>query len=157
MPPSTSNRENPMTPISRFLSDDHNTCDDLFAAAENAVAEKDWPQARARFASFDANMRRHFAREEEVLFPAFEARTGMSGGPTSVMRAEHRQMDNLLTEMRATLEQADGKHYLGLSETLLMLMRQHNMKEENILYPMSDSSLADQQADLLGRMQSMAL
>jgi hemerythrin-like domain-containing protein len=100
-------------------------------------------------------MRRHFAREESVLFPAFEARTGMSGGPTFVMRAEHQQMNGLLGEMNSALSQRDAKTYLGLSETLLMLMRQHNMKEENILYPMSDQALADEQADLLDRMGSL--
>lgn len=144
-----------MTRISEFLSNDHNACDDLFAAAENAVAAKDWAKARGYFDNFNAGMRRHFAREEEVLFPAFEARTGMSGGPTFVMRAEHQQMNGLLAEMNAALNQSDGKTYLGLSETLLMLMRQHNMKEENILYPMSDQALADEKADLLGRMESL--
>jgi hemerythrin-like domain-containing protein len=144
-----------MTRISEFLSNDHNACDDLFAAAENAVAAKDWAKASGDFNNFTAGMRRHFAREEEVLFPAFEARTGMSGGPTFVMRAEHQQMNGLLAEMNAALNQSDGKSYLGLSETLLMLMRQHNMKEENILYPMSDQALADEMSDLLGRMESL--
>ncbi len=146
-----------MTRISEFLSDDHNACDDLFAAAENAVATKDWSKASSDFNNFTAGMRRHFAREEEVLFPAFEARTGMSGGPTFVMRAEHQQINGLLAEMNAALNQSDGKTYLGLSETLLMLMRQHNMKEENILYPMSDQALADEMANLLGRMESLTV
>jgi iron-sulfur cluster repair protein YtfE (RIC family) len=144
-----------MALISEFLSDDHNACDNLFAAAENAVAANDWDQARGQFDGFNAGMRRHFAREESVLFPAFEARTGMSGGPTFVMRAEHQQMNGLLGEMNSALSQRDAKTYLGLSETLLMLMRQHNMKEENILYPMSDQALADEQADLLDRMGSL--
>jgi len=144
-----------MTSISTFLSDDHNSCDDLFAAAENALAVKDWARARSHFDSFIAAMRCHFAREEDVMFPAFEARTGMSGGPTFIMRAEHQQMNGLMAEMNAALNQADGKAYLGLSETLLLLMRQHNMKEENILYPMSDQALADDQADLVRRMEAL--
>ncbi len=145
-----------MTTISQFLSHEHTACDDLFAGAENAAVAKDWAQARKQFDAFDAGMRHHFAREEEVLFPAFEARTGMSGGPTFVMRAEHQQMNGLLREMAQALEKSDGKAYLGLSETLLMLMRQHNMKEENILYPMSDQALADQQAELVARMESLS-
>lgn len=144
-----------MTTISQYLSDDHNACDDLFAAAENAVATKDWARAHAHFDTFAAGMRRHFAREEDILFPAFEARTGMSGGPTFVMRGEHQQMNHLLTEMRDALERADGTAYLGLSETLLMLMRQHNMKEENILYPMADQTLAGEQAELVARMEPL--
>jgi hemerythrin-like domain-containing protein len=145
-----------MSTIGSYLSDDHNACDDLFAAAENAVAVKDWTKAREHFDRFHASMRRHFAMEEDVLFPAFEARTGMSGGPTFVMRAEHQQMNGLLQEMDAALARTDGQAYLGQSETLLMLMRQHNMKEENILYPMSDQALADQSADLLAAMKALS-
>ena len=145
-----------MTRISQFMHDDHNACDDLFADAENAVAAKDWNLARRQFDAFHASMRRHFAREEDVLFPAFEAKTGMHGGPTAVMRAEHQQMNGLLGEMSQALEKSDGKAYLGLSETLLMLMRQHNMKEENILYPMSDQALSGEQADLVARMASLS-
>jgi iron-sulfur cluster repair protein YtfE (RIC family) len=144
-----------MTTISQYLSDDHVACDDLFAAAENAVAVKDWANARALFNTFTAGMRRHFSREEDILFPAIEARTGMSGGPTFVMRSEHQQMNHLLSEMHGALERADGAAYLGLSETLLMLMRQHNMKEENILYPMADQALAGEQADLVARMEPL--
>jgi iron-sulfur cluster repair protein YtfE (RIC family) len=143
-----------MGTMTAFLSDDHTACDDLFAEAENAVAVKDWARAQALFDDFLTRMKRHFAREEDVLFPAFEGRTGMSGGPTFVMRAEHQQMGGLLAEMNAALTRGDDKAYLGLSETLLMLMRQHNMKEENILYPMADQALADQQSDLMARMTS---
>jgi iron-sulfur cluster repair protein YtfE (RIC family) len=145
-----------MTSISRFLSDDHSACDDRFAAAENAVAAKDWTQARAEFDAFNLSMQRHFAMEEGVLFPAFETRTGMSGGPTSVMRAEHAQMKGLLAQMAAALAGGEPQSYLGLSETLLMLMRQHNMKEENILYPMSDQALAPDQPDLIQRMTAIS-
>ena len=61
-------------------------------------------------------------------------------------RELNQQMSGLLQEMDAALARTDGQAYLGQSETLLMLMRQHNMKEENILYPMSDQALAEQVA-----------
>ncbi|MBP8902813.1 MAG: hemerythrin domain-containing protein, partial [Thiobacillaceae bacterium] len=63
------------------------------------------------------------------------------------------QINHLLAEMRSALERADGAAYLGQSETLLMLMRQHNMKEENILYPMADQALADESGTLVARME----
>jgi iron-sulfur cluster repair protein YtfE (RIC family) len=37
----------------------------------------------------------------------------------------------------------DADSFLGLAETLMILTQQHNMKEEQILYPMSDRVLAD--------------
>lgn len=132
-----------MNEITEYLATDHDACDNLFSAAENAVAAGDWELAAARFAHFrEANLR-HFAREEDVLFPEFEALTGMTGGPTSVMRNEHDQMRASLDEMAAAIVKRDSPAYLGQSETLLMLMRQHNLKEERILYPMADQALPD--------------
>lgn len=140
-----------MTSLSSFLVNEHNLCDDLFAAAENAVGDRDWPRAETAFQQFMGSTLQHFAHEEEVVFPAFEAQTGMRGGPTQVMRGEHQQMNQIFAAMREALAKQDGNGYLGLSETLLMLMRQHNLKEENILYPMADQALAGQEDALLAR------
>lgn len=131
-----------MTSITRLLTDDHDHCDQLFAEAENAVQARDWTRADRAFAAFGQALDRHFAAEEQTLFPAFEARSGMSGGPTFVMRSEHLQMRELVEQMAANLERRDDAGFLGASETLLMLMRQHNLKEEQILYPMTDRVLA---------------
>ncbi len=143
----------PTATLSRFLTHEHSLCDDLFAEAENAVGDADWPQASAAFQAFIAEMQRHFGHEEEVLFPAFEDQTGMRGGPTQVMRDEHLQMNGVFTVLGDALARKDADAYLGNSETLLMLMRQHNLKEENILYPMAEQALAGLQADLLARME----
>ncbi len=146
-----------MTRIAQYLTEDHEHCDALFAEAENAVAKADWPRAAEQFQAFARDTLRHFAREEEVFFPAFENRTGMSGGPTFVMREEHNQMRDTLKAMEQALGARDAQRYLGLAETLLMLMRQHNMKEENILYPMMDQALPDQAEELLAAMDAGAL
>ncbi len=132
-----------MSTILEFLSTDHRACDEQFAAAEEAVAQKQWERAKRDFGRFETAMERHFAMEEQVLFPAFEARTGMSSGPTQLMRMEHEQMRTLIREMGKALETSDQPRYLGLSETLNMLMQQHNVKEESMLYPMSDRVLGE--------------
>ena len=144
-----------MSTIVDFLGSDHRTCDDLFASAEGAVAQNNWDSARSLFARFQAAMAHHLAMEEEVLFPAFEARTGMSMGPTEVMRTEHAQMRGLLQEMALAVANADHDRYLGLSETLNMLMQQHNLKEENMLYPMSDKVLGGERDSLIRAMQAV--
>lgn len=141
-----------MTPITRLLSNDHDHCDQLFATAENAVQARDWAHAAAAFAAFGQALARHFAAEEETLFPAFETRSGISGGPTFVMHSEHLQMRELVAQMTTCLERRDATGFLGASETLLMLMRQHNLKEEQILYPMTDRVLAGD-TDLMGALR----
>ena len=144
-----------MTDISRFLSAEHTHCDDLFVAAENAVASADWQNGLPHFQAFEAATLHHFMREEAVLFPAFEARTGMSHGPTAVMRGEHDDVRETLQSMGQALVKHDTETYLGLAETLLMLLRQHNLKEEQMLYPMADQALADTASEIVRRMEAL--
>jgi len=119
----------------------HKHCDDEFAAAEEAAHQADWTHCQAAFGRFRKSMEGHFQTEETILFPAFEQRSGMVGGPTEVMRTEHAQMRGLLAQMETALKARDKKGFGGAAETLLVLMQQHNMKEENILYPMCDQAL----------------
>jgi hemerythrin-like domain-containing protein len=95
--------------------------------------------------------------EEGVLFPAFESCTGMSGGPTEVMRMEHAQMRDLLQAMANAIAAGNQNRYLGLSETLNMLMQQHNLKEENMLYPMSDRVLGAERDSVIREMDAHAI
>jgi iron-sulfur cluster repair protein YtfE (RIC family) len=125
------------------LHQHHQHCDELFATAEAAVADQDWAAGEQALAAFITEMERHFHCEEECLFPAFEAATGMTAGPTQVMRMEHVQISELMQNMRAALNARDGDDFAGLAETLLILMQQHNMKEENILYPMCDQHVPE--------------
>ena len=145
-----------MGSILDFMGSDHRACDELFAAAEEAVGKPDWDRARDLFARFHAATLHHLAMEEEVLFPAFEARTGMRMGPTEVMRGEHMQMRDLLQEMASAVAAGNQGSFLGLSETLNMLMQQHNLKEENVLYPMTDQALGGERDDLIRAMQAIS-
>jgi hemerythrin-like domain-containing protein len=126
------------------LAAHHKACDEDFAGVEEAVSKAQWSQAATLLATFSNALETHFSVEEERLFPAFEARTGMTGGPTRMMRMEHMQMRSLLADLAAALAAKDQDEFLGSAETLLLLMQQHNMKEENILYPMCDQALGEE-------------
>lgn len=130
-----------MAEISERMEQHHKRCDDKFVAAEAAVHDGDWAAAGRLFVALCADLEAHFAAEEGLLFPAFERRTGVVGGPTAVMRMEHVQMRSLMQQMRGCLEAHDASGFGGAAETLLILMQQHNLKEENILYPMCDQAL----------------
>ncbi|CUA82247.1 Hemerythrin HHE cation binding domain [Gulbenkiania indica] len=138
-----------MTAVNRLI-DEHRHCDDLFAATEAAVQAGRVGEAKEAFAGFRTQMEAHFRLEEERLFPAFEQATGIHGGPTQVMRSEHADMRALMDEMEASLSGTGLATFPGLAETLLILMQQHNMKEENILYPMCQAHVPDMGALLAG-------
>ena len=144
-----------MSTILDFLGRDHHTCDDLFASAEEAVGQKNWGGAHTLFDQFQRTILHHLAMEENVLFPAFEAHTGNTMGPTQVMRMEHEQMRGLIQEMARAVAKTNYEAYLGLSETLNMLMQQHNLKEENMLYPMTDQMLGGERDSLIHAMEAI--
>jgi len=144
-----------MTSLSNFLTEDHRHCDDLLALSETALASGDIGQAQATFDAFVAAMNLHFEAEETRLFPAFENKTGMTSGPTKVMRHEHQQMRALMSAAVDALKAGEIDEYQGQVETLLIMMQQHNMKEENILYPMCDQHLSDAVPDLLQSLKTV--
>ncbi|MFO1402167.1 MAG: hemerythrin domain-containing protein [Steroidobacteraceae bacterium] len=144
-----------MSNVVEFLGADHRRCDAEFALAEAAAAEEDMPRCAALFQSFRAAVLRHFRMEEELLFPEFEAATGSSAGPTAMMRHEHLMMRELLDTLQRCAEARDSAGYLGAADTLMVLMQQHNMKEEGILYPMCDQMLAGQWEALRQRLQDL--
>jgi len=144
-----------MTGLAETLMAQHRDCDDLFTDTENLVVDGDLDNARERLTGFVDQTERHFRREEEVLFPAFEQRTGQTMGPTQVMRGEHAQMRQLFADLRNALDQEEGERFLGLSETLMILMQQHNAKEEQVLYPMTEQVLSDRGLELLQRISEI--
>ena len=129
--------------IKEFMAQDHKDCDLLFAKAEDAASKEDWATATEAFNEFIQAMERHLGVEEEKLFPAFEEATGVVMGPTEMMRMEHDQMRVLFAEMSEALEHQHSEDYLGVADTLLILMQQHNIKEEQILYNMMDQHLLE--------------
>ena len=141
-----------MASISANLTRDHRHCDELFARVEERVARGDWAQAGRDFSEFTSTMEQHLRFEEDNLFPAFEQASGSRVGPTQMMRMEHEQMRTLFRDMEASVRAEEASRYLGLSETLLILMQQHNMKEEHILYRLAEQVLGSAGEALAARL-----
>ena len=142
-----------MESIREFMAEHHRACDHYFADVEQAIRKLDWTAADTAFAAYRREMEVHFETEEKSLFPQFEAKTGMTRGPTQVMRAEHAQILELIDSAAAALRARDAADYSGYAETLLIMTQQHNMKEENILYPMCDQHLIYQLDELVPQLK----
>ena len=107
------------------------------------------------FSRFVRGLERHLEWEEELLFPLFEQRSGMTGvGPTAVMRAEHRCFKVLLDRIQDRL--SAGSSLDGLDKELFDALTVHNRKEETLLYPWLDGLLSEEEAGMLvNRMRDM--
>jgi hemerythrin-like domain-containing protein len=127
-----------MATISTPLTEDHHRCDDLFVRMEQAILQQDWEGAQKLVLAFERSIKHHFIVEEEYLFPALERANAQAVGPVRVMTMEHDQMRQLIWQLLSAIKQQAKDETLGITETLLIAMQQHNLKEENILYPMAD-------------------
>lgn len=148
-------QSDPGAGASAFFTPDHRRCDELWSAVEAAWGAGDAARADAAWKAFEAAMLRHLAMEEEVLFPALEEGTGMRGmGPVAVMTHEHGQMRALLARMASAAREGDFDGVLDHGDTLMMLIQQHNVKEENILYPTADEVLHARWAELAAKLRA---
>ncbi len=142
--------------VSQYMTKEHRECDESFARAEKAAIEGDFATTKAEFNTFVDDTLKHFQKEEEVLFPAFESVTGSSEGPTNVMRFEHEQVRGLMGKMAQAIESEDKDAYLSLAESMMILLQQHNMKEEQMLYAMFDRVVPqEQKAQVLENIQAL--
>jgi hemerythrin-like domain-containing protein len=131
------------------LTEDHRRCDRLLARVETIANGGDWDRIAVEALGLHGATERHFAFEEDVLFPALESSAPTAAGPTGVMRAEHRQIRQLLAELEQAVEARDADECLGVLETLHLVSQQHNTKEEAILYRMADQVIGPRAEELL--------
>lgn len=125
--------------VTEYLEGDHRRLDNIFVGFHRAVKGGDWTTATAAFGEFNLGLRRHIKTEEEVLFPIFEDKTGMTdNGPTFIMKMEHTEIHALLDRMQKGTEEKDATKASEAAYAFNNVLSDHNMKEEHILYPESD-------------------
>ena len=141
-----------MVTISQSMTEDHRRIDQIFVEIERAITKSEWEDAWSIADSFDEMMERHFSIEEDCLFPAIEQATVSASGPVRVMTMEHDQIRYLINVLRTAITEQSRDNGLSASETLLMMIQQHNSKEESVLYPMADRTVQTLEQEVSRRM-----
>ena len=132
--------------ISTMFDEDHERLDALFKSFQT-LKRTDFPKAKNAFLEFKAGLQRHVVWEEDVLFPLWERKSGMTGGgPTIVMRSEHREIGEWLEAIHRKLL-AQNPETEREEETLLDLLDRHNMSEEEVLYPQMDRMISAEERE----------
>jgi len=143
-----------MSTIKEFLTSDHGRCDEYFADMEKNATES-LEGAKESCEAFIHETEKHFQMEERVMFEEFESKTGMTEGPTAMMRHEHAQMRGLMAQMLEAIEAGNKDKFFGTTETFMILQQQHNMKEEQMLYPMAQQHLSAESDRIIDMMSSL--
>lgn len=114
-----------------------------FAAVEGPVS-----QIQGATTVLEAMVGSHAKLEEELLFTALEPFLGTDNGPLAVMRAEHEELERLLTQIDDAADITRANIWV---EEALRAARSHFQKEEQVLFPMAQHLLGDENLTRLGR------
>lgn len=112
---------------------------------------------------FEANLAPHSEREEGVLFPMMGKYIGREAGPIAVMEYEHDEAKkNLKTfldkmeQLPETLEKDEAKEIASYAVNAYLTLSEHFMKEENVLFPMAERMLNEEEKEtLMARIQEI--
>ena len=141
--------------ITEFFEQDHDRLDELFKTFQQSK-RSDFPKAKEAFKDFKFGLQRHIVWEEDLLFPIWEQKTGMSdSGPTPVMRNEHREIGRQLEAIHQKVvdQNPDSDQE---EQALLDLLGSHNRKEERALYPAIDKVTSPEEREtVFGSMKSI--
>jgi len=127
----------PERTISSMFDEDHDRLDELFKSF-HMLKRTDPAKAQQAFVDFKTGLQRHMVWEEDVLFPLWERKTGMTqGGPTFVMRQEHREIGESLAAIDRKV-QAQNPESDHEEQEFVDLLERHNTTEEEVLYSAID-------------------
>jgi hemerythrin-like domain-containing protein len=135
----------------------------LLATAEaigQGADDRNWreplAELREKVESFVSVLDPHSEREEGVLFPMMAEYIGRTTGPIAVMEYEHEQAKarlSMFLEKAAQLpEKVDTDQALTLAGAVIEahhILDEHFMKEENVLFPMAERLLSDEEKEEL--------
>lgn len=144
-----------MHTISSYLESDHKRCDELFAQTNASVVAGQWDRAQRSFQYFCQALERHMTMEENVMFPAFEQATGSYAGPTHELRREHQHFRGILQRLDESIQGHNATDFFDHTDTLRIIMGQHNLKEEGILHPMVDRIFFGKQNEIIDAMNAI--
>ncbi|WP_254842607.1 hemerythrin domain-containing protein [Bacillus sp. MRMR6] len=108
-----------------------------------------------KVAEFKAELEPHSEREEGILFPMMGVYLGTTSGPIAVMEYEHDQAKGHIGEFLG--KSGDGltienmKSLAELVKNAYFILTEHFSKEENVLFPMAERMLSDEEKEELYR------
>lgn len=144
--------------ITGFMDAEHARIHGLWEQTAAALYAEQFGKLHQLAGDFIAALKRHINAEEQVVFPAIERKID-DNEPTNAMRLEHRQMERMLEHLKPLLtvqELWTGiKAVEGQEIEPGALLRSHENKEHDVLYPLADKVLgADEARQLITRMRT---
>lgn len=148
-----------MKNITQILSDEHQTILKVIDAVLKECAElengKDLQiEFFTKTIDFIKNYadKFHHAKEEDILFKAMlENIENLHCNPIPVMLHEHDEGREFVKGMEEGMTENNKEKIIENARGYGMLLRDHIYKEDNVLYPMAEEALSDEQKEFVNQ------
>ena len=135
--------------VTEVLSLEHQTVLKQLDLFEDALQKPDEEGIRSTLRFFDERIVLHRRKEEEVLFPVVGRHIGLEHGPIACMLDEHRMEKQRIEQIREALARWPDSHakesIRAAGYAILDLLRAHISKEDNILFPLSEEVMSQEE------------
>ncbi len=134
-----------MESIDQIMQHDHERLDLLLEQSAEAVSHGAWQEAAHFLEAFRHGIvDGHMTVEESTLFPAFERQKGDAAQSlTALLRKGHQDLRIFFEEMAEAIQEQDAETFEDLLGTVQTILKQHDAREENELYPFLTTALTD--------------
>lgn len=138
--------------VMEFMSTDHHRIHELLRELLALAPQGDPERLRDKLEHLETGLHKHFAMEEEILFPVIAAKLGTPRGPAALLRDEHLLAFGMLKSLKQLSDHTERREELvRLGQALRDLLANHSGIEERILYAVTDLLLNEEERDALVR------
>ncbi|MBZ0136825.1 MAG: DUF2249 domain-containing protein [Planctomycetes bacterium] len=129
--------------VTEYLCWDHRRLEAILSDTMALTRAAQWQDANSRMAEYAVGLRHHADIEEVILFTAYDDVSGnLPNGPTALMLTEHRDVRFGIDALERAIAAGDLDATEDALATLMDVTEQHHAKEEEILFPSMDESVA---------------
>jgi len=137
-----------MKSTEHWLVHDHTEIEQLLGECYNAADISDWWALEQFFAKLVTQLRYHMAQEEEVLFPAYDAKCEPSHMQTQELYNEHSEMIASFRKLNKYIINRESDKTFDFIVALQLSMLEHNEKEEKVFLPYASHLLFEDRDEL---------
>ena len=146
-----------MKSAEHWLIHDHTQIEFLLGELNDACDTQNWHIMKRSLKELIRQLKYHMAQEEEVLFPAYDERTGPPHMPTMLLRKVHRDVIKILAELLSAIKVENLHVTQKLVAELQQAMLQHHEKEEKVFLPMASHILCEEREALSEALENFRL
>ncbi len=146
-----------MKSTEHWLVHDHTKIEFLLGELVEAAETQNWQIMKRGIKELIRQLKFHMAREEDILFPAFDAKTGPPHIPTVMLRKEHRNIIRIFTELYSVIRYENLIKLRELLPELQTAMLAHHEQEERVFLPMASRILCEDREALSQQLEDYTL